>query len=140
MLWEEDVAPGHPGLPLRILALDLDPASLARARAAVYHPATLRELPRGWRERWFQETRRGLEFQRERLHSASVGFVRARLEALPVRPGSADLLLCRYLAFTYYRGGRLDRARQQLERTLRPGGVLVTGAKEAGPPVSRTHF
>jgi len=41
-----------------------------------------------------------------------------------------DLVLCRYLAFTYYRGERLLAATILLWEALRPGGVLMVGKKE----------
>jgi chemotaxis methyl-accepting protein methylase len=39
-------------------------------------------------------------------------------------PRGQDLVLCRYLAFTYYRGER------RLHAALRPGGALMIGRKE----------
>ena len=57
LMWHEAVAARFPGVRLEILATDLDPAMLRRAREATYEPSSLRELPMPWRERGF--VRRG---------------------------------------------------------------------------------
>jgi chemotaxis protein methyltransferase CheR len=48
-------------------------------------------------------------------------------------PGNFDLVLCRYLFFTYFTGGRLRQAAQRLHAALNPGGALMTGAREDLP-------
>jgi chemotaxis protein methyltransferase CheR len=48
-------------------------------------------------------------------------------------PGEFDLVLCRYLFFTYFTGERLREAAKRLHAALRPGGVLMTGAREDAP-------
>lgn len=45
-------------------------------------------------------------------------------------PPDIDLLLCRYLVFTYYERERRRRAVERLHQALRPGGALMIGAKE----------
>jgi chemotaxis protein methyltransferase CheR len=44
--------------------------------------------------------------------------------------GEMDLVLARYLPFTYYKGTRRHAAAQRLWLALRPGGALMIGCKE----------
>ena len=62
-----------------------------------------------------------------------VRFLRHDLMVDPV-PQNQDLVLCRYLAFTYYRGERRHRAACRLWEGLRPGGALMIGRKEGLTP------
>ena len=127
MVWLEDIVPLHPGSALEIIASDIDGASLERASAARYHSSSLREVPPDTRARFFR-LERGLWS----LAGAVKGLV--RLEQRNVMsgplPSGMDLVLCRYLAFTYYRGERLLAATGRLWEALRPGGVLMVGNKE----------
>ena len=45
-------------------------------------------------------------------------------------PGEMDLVLARYLPFTYYKGTRRHAAAQRLWLALRHGGALMIGCKE----------
>ena len=47
-------------------------------------------------------------------------------------------MLCRYLAFTYYRGERLHHTAGALRQSLVDGGALVIGAKERVPEAVRS--
>jgi chemotaxis methyl-accepting protein methylase len=49
-------------------------------------------------------------------------------------PAGLDLILCRYLAFTYYHGERRRLAGRRLWQALRPGGALMIGRKEGLGP------
>jgi chemotaxis methyl-accepting protein methylase len=51
-----------------------------------------------------------------------------------------DLVLCRYLAFTYYRGERLLAATRRLWESIRPGGALMVGRKERLPESASALF
>lgn len=132
MVWLESIAPFHPGSTIEIIAGDIDEASLERAGAARYDRSSLREVPPDTRARYFV---------REKRLWCLAGEVKGlvRLERRNVMsdplPSGMDLVLCRYLAFTYYRGERLLAATLRLWQALKPGGVLMVGKKEhlAGP-------
>jgi chemotaxis protein methyltransferase CheR len=134
MVWLESIAPSHRGNALEIIAGDIDTASLERARAARYNSSSLREVPLDTRARFFRPER-GLWS----LADAVRGQVRFELQNVmsdPL-PSGLDLVLCRYLAFTYYRGERLLAATVRLWEALRPEGVLMVGKKEClGGPES----
>jgi chemotaxis methyl-accepting protein methylase len=51
-----------------------------------------------------------------------------------------DLVLCRYLAFTYYRGQRKYRAAKTLWEAIRPSGALMIGRKDIMGPYERELF
>lgn len=127
MAWEE-VSGEKP--PLVVLATDRDEAVLGRAGAALYPPGSLREIPPGSRDQWFD--REGDAF---RLKPEMRGRVAFRLHDLLVEPspGRFDLVLCRNLAFTYF--GREERVAvaRRIAAALDPGGWFVIGRTEKLP-------
>ena len=127
VVWLENIAPVHPDSTLEIIASDIDQASLERAGAARYHLSSLREVPLDTRMRFFR-VERDLWSPNETVK----GLVRyeKRNVMSDAPPAAMDLVLCRYLAFTYYRGERLLAATARLWDALRPGGVLMVGKKE----------
>lgn len=131
VLWLETLRPRFPDRDLEILATDIDPAVLHRARDGWYPARTLREVPGVARDRWFSSERGGWRIRPEAARL--VRFQRHNLMEDPP-PRSRDLVLCRYLAFTYYQGARRYRAAERLWESLRPGGALVIGRKEGLGP------
>lgn len=137
ILWLDRLAPRFPGVGLDILATDIDDESLARAHVARYTIQSLREGREELAAGWFE--------QEEGLYRPVPGarrLVRFRKHNLMADPPPAgmDLVLCRYLAFTYYSGRRLDAAVATLAEALRPGGLLMIGRKEGMPERGLTYF
>ena len=113
-----------------VLATDVHPAVLERARRAAYPASSLRELTAAERTRAF--TRRGAEHVVRPEIAARVTVVRHDLgDAAP--DGPFDLVLCRNVAFTYLDGASQRAVLANLSGALRPGGALVTGLHEAPP-------
>jgi chemotaxis methyl-accepting protein methylase len=137
LLWE-GLPPGlRAGRELEILATDIDEEVLERARSALFPASAVRRFPGALRETGFEE-------EGSRLRVAGpvrgrVSFVRSDLLADPP-PEGCHLVLCRYLAFTYYRGERLARAAGALLAALDPAGALVTGTREPRPPELEPRF
>jgi chemotaxis methyl-accepting protein methylase len=127
IVWLEHARPSWPEARLEIIATDIDEVALERARRGAYANGSLREVAPERRERWFVR-RGGMWWVDERLRRL-VAFERGNLMTDPP-PQDMDLVLCRYLAFTYYEGERRRRAVERLHRALRPGGALMIGAKE----------
>jgi chemotaxis methyl-accepting protein methylase len=130
MLWLERFADRYPDEGLEILALDMDRASLDRARAGLYPPGSLKEADPGLRQKYFVPEKGMM-----RLDASvrdMVRFQRREVAREPL-PHGFDLVLCRYLFFTYFTGKRLRRAAEELHDCLRPGGLLMTGRKEEVP-------
>lgn len=130
LLWSFHLAARFPGLSLRILATDADPALLARAARACYRASSLAELPPEWRERAF--AREGALLCLKPPDRSEVEFRRQDLRA-EAPAGPFDLVLCRNLAFTYFDDGGQRRALARLADALQPGGALVIGRKERLP-------
>ena len=138
-IWSAGCASGEEAYTLalicdgQVLASDLDPNMLRRARAATYERSSLRELPGPLLERGFDE-RDGRyvvrpEFRRQvTVHEHDLG------TAAPAGP--FDLILCRNTAFTYFTPDRQRAVLGRLRGVLRPGGALVIGLHERLPDPS----
>jgi chemotaxis protein methyltransferase CheR len=127
LLWLANFHRGQPDRPVEILGTDADAPSLERARRALYRAGSLREVPPEIRQRYFRREKD--QWLLEGPVRAMVDFVeRDLMDDSPSDP--FDLVCCRYLAFTYYRGRRLLEAARRLRGALRPGGALMIGRKE----------
>lgn len=130
IVWVEALAPECPGVRLELTATDADRHLLHRAGRACYPEGTLRELPAAWREVAFVQ--RGEEWCLREAYRAGVAFrcedVRRRMPA-----GPFHLILCRYLAFTYFDAPLQREIAAGLRDRLAPGGLLVLGTHETLP-------
>jgi len=128
IIWLERLRERYPDLGLEILATDIDEAALERARVGRYAKGSLKELQAGSLESWFSGGN-GL-WRLDEGVKRLVRFERHNLLADPP-PEGIDIVICRYLAFTYYSGERLLSAALRIHGALRPGGLLMTGHKES---------
>jgi chemotaxis methyl-accepting protein methylase len=128
LLWKSQLQPWYPQAEIRITALDVDPACLERARAGLYSRKTLREVPEHILDTWFN--REGSGFLR--LHPEIRNMVSFYCSDILQEhlPGNQDLILCRYLVFTYFQGRKRQRFARRIISALNPGGCLVLGKKE----------
>ncbi len=130
ILWDIEVATGYPSVALLIVASDVDQAMLARAREGCFEPTSLHELPPTLIEQGFDrldfrycvkpEHRKGIEFLDQDLRTETP----ARL---------FDLILCRYVAFTYFAVPLQRKVLASMLKRLRPQGYLVIGTHEQLP-------
>ena len=132
--WALDVSRHFPEVELRILGTDVDHASLRRAREACYRPSSLKELPAEWRGTAFTQAG-DLACLREQ-YKRPVSLLEHDLRR-GVPDGPFDLILCRYLAFTYFDTQAQLEAGALLADALRPGGILVLGTHERLPEGAR---
>jgi chemotaxis protein methyltransferase CheR len=130
LLWREAVAARFPALRLEVLATDIEPAMLDRAREAAYDASSLKELPQALREGAFIR-RHGLYVLRAEYRRL-VTLGRHDLRASP-REGAFDLVLCRNVAFTYMANEPQRIVLGSLAGVLRPAGALVIGLHESLP-------
>jgi chemotaxis protein methyltransferase CheR len=130
LIWQQALAARFPALRLDVLATDVDPAMLRRAREATYDASSLRELPVRWRDSGF--TRRAGRYV---LHPEYRELVSVEHHDLRTPPptGPFDLVLCRSVAFTYLDPAGQHTALARLAGVLRPGGALVIGLQESLP-------
>jgi chemotaxis methyl-accepting protein methylase len=127
LLWLEHFRELHPGRPVEILGADIDAASLERARLGVYEPGSVREIPKSLLQRYFRRENR-LWHLDEKVKDL-VRFAECDLmHSAP--PQGMDLVCCRYLVFTYYRGRRRFEAARRLWQALSPKGALMIARKE----------
>lgn len=137
LVWLEYLRPVFPSFTIEILATDIDHSSLERAVEGLYSTASLRESPGEIRDKWFKR-KNGLWQIDERVNEL-VRFENRNLLKDPL-PSGIDLVLCRYLIFTYYRGERLLKAAKRIYEALRPGGALMTGRRETLNAVCEDFF
>jgi chemotaxis protein methyltransferase CheR len=130
IIWGQELAARFPALTMRILATDIHPAMLVRARRACYTAGSLRELPEAWRAAAFAR-QNGLYCLSEPYKQAVTVVSHDIRTGQP--GGPFDLILCRNLAFTYFDEDRQHKTAACLVNALRPGGALVLGAHERLP-------
>jgi chemotaxis protein methyltransferase CheR len=114
------------GVEIHIVATDVDPALLERARRASYGESSLRDLPGDLRARAFDDGRLRPEYH------DSVEFIRHDVRH-GAPGGPFDVALCRNLVFTYFADELQREVGRHLARSLRAGGALVVGVHEALP-------
>ncbi|MEW6519278.1 MAG: protein-glutamate O-methyltransferase CheR [Thermodesulfobacteriota bacterium] len=132
LLWQYLLAPQLAGeVRLEIVATDVDPAMLARARAGRYGRGSLRELPAEWVRGSFR--REQDDFVLSEPVRSRVAFLCHDLRDEPPFAAQFQLILCRNLAFTYFDAASQLAVLARLCRSLRPGGALVIGCHERLP-------
>lgn len=130
LVWRYGVAASFPGVRFQVLATDVDPVVLQRARNGCYEAPSLRDLPAGWRATAFRRLDGHFQLRRELGECVAL----CRHDVRDGAPdGPFDLVLCRNLAFTYYDEPLQRRIVAVLARSLRSRGVLVIGAHESLP-------
>jgi chemotaxis protein methyltransferase CheR len=137
LCWLNYLQPSHPEWSISITATDIDDASLDRARAGIYSIQSLREVPPELRTRWF---RREDSLWRISPEATALVTLQKSNLLLDAPPQNVDLVLCRYLAFTYYKGERLLAAVRKVWASLRARGVLMIGRKESLPEAAGELF
>lgn len=134
--WETAGRPAVPPL-VRIDATDVDEASLATARAAVYPPSSFREAPPDAVRRWA-----AVEGDGYRLHPPIRSLVRVLRHDLGRDPPPAppyDLVVCRNVVI-YFERETQERLFRQFAEGLKPGGLLFLGKVEMLYGPARDHF
>jgi chemotaxis protein methyltransferase CheR len=111
---------------VEVLATDVDPVLLERARIACYPKSSLRDLPEHILAAAFDD---GCLRRESRV---AVSFLLHDVRG-DQPPGTFDLVLCRNLAFTYFAEAEQRSVARRLHASLRAGGALVVGTHEAPP-------
>jgi chemotaxis protein methyltransferase CheR len=130
ILWDIEVASAFPGVSLSIVATDVDQTMLARAREGCFEPTSLHELPPPLIERGFD--RLESRYCVKAIHRQGIEIIDQDLRsATPSR--DFDLILCRYVAFTYFSEPLQRKVLASMLERLRPQGYLVIGTHEKLP-------
>ncbi len=127
LLWTEYILPNFPNHKLNIVGLEVDKSSLIRASQAVYQEKTLREIPSPIKAKWFIKERG--QYHLHPLIKDQVQFRYLDILKDPL-PADQDIILCRYLVYTYFRQERQFKASQSLWQALKDNGLLMIGQKE----------
>jgi chemotaxis protein methyltransferase CheR len=130
LAWEFELRPRSPALGIEILATDMNPAVLARARAGCYPASSLKALPQAWRSAAFVE-KSGVQCLRAEF-AAGIVFQAHDIRG-PLPRGPFHLVLCRNLVLTYFEPALQREVLERIAATLVPRGLLVVGAHEAPP-------
>ncbi|UZK66523.1 CheR family methyltransferase [Sphingomonas sp. M1-B02] len=111
-----------------IIATDVSPAALARARAGRFSQFEIqRGLPVRRMLAWFDGA--GSEWSAKSELLRRIQFRQQNLTADPAPPGKFDIILCRNVML-YFSGEVRQRVFGTLASAVRPGGLLVLGAGE----------
>jgi chemotaxis protein methyltransferase CheR len=130
IIWRQLLATQFPTVRLRILATDIDPQAIERAKRACYHASSLKQLPPALRERPFTTVDPELCLKDE--YRAAVTFAVQDIRN-DTPEGQFHLILCRNLAFTYFDEKLQRDMTQRLTDKLAPDGVLIIGKLESLP-------
>lgn len=130
ILWKLSLAPRFPSLGLQIVATDVDPLAIARARSGCYPGSSVKDLPAEWRAKAFSPTLDGFCVKPDYREPVSF-FVQDIREQAP--EGPFHLIFCRNLAFTYFDEEVQRTTLQKMTERLAPDGALVIGSQESLP-------
>ena len=133
ILWDLEVARSCPGVSLSLIATDVDLTMLARAREACFEATSLHELPPHLIEQAFD--RIGLRFCVKPQHRDGINFLDQDLRTEAPTP-LFDLILCRYVAFTYFAPPLQEQVLTRIVDRLLPNGYLAIGTHERLPAKS----
>ncbi len=129
MAWSLELQEAVPGVALRVLATDIDPHMLERARAARYTRGSLKDLPLDWRSHF---ERVGDDYVLPERFRQGVELRQADVRG-PAPAERFRLILCRHLVFTYFAPALQAEVLQRFLGALEPGGFLVVAPKEMLP-------
>ena len=130
ILWDLEIARAYPCGPLSLVATDIDATMLARAHQGVFEATSLRELPSRFIEEAFDHADSRYRVRTE--FRQGINFLVQDLRA-QTATGPFDLVLCRYVAFTYFAEPLQRRTLLRISTQLLPGAYLVIGTHERIP-------
>jgi len=119
------------GLHPLILATDVSPRILARAREALFRKSELRSVPPHFRQLYFSEVKPGLFRLSSELRRYVIFRQHDLLQDEP--PGLFDLVVCRNLLI-FFRPEVQERLLKKLIQATTEGGFLILGRSERVNP------
>jgi chemotaxis protein methyltransferase CheR len=130
ILWDVEIASAYPSVSLSVIASDVDKAMLARARGGCFDLTSLHELPSPLVEQAFNRV--GSQYCVQPKHREGIEFLEQDLRT-EMPPHLFDIILCRYVAFTYFAVPLQRKVLVGILERLRPRGYLVVGTHEQLP-------
>lgn len=130
MIWRLRVASRFSTLRLRLLATDVDPEMIKRAKMGCYPAHSVRDVPADIAARAFRRSPAGYCVTEE--CRADIEFVEQDIRrAVPVE--HFHLVLCRNLVLTYFEETLQRRILEQVTAQLLPCGAVIFGLTESVP-------
>ena len=139
ILWETFTAKCSTPPRLKMIATDLAPQYLERAKKGIYPAGALRDADAERRSDWFFNVKKDRYIVRPWVKNG----IDWRVQDLLTDPPPAedlDLVFLRNSLLTYYLPDLSEKPLQRVINALRPGGFLVIGAKERLPEAARNHL
>ena len=133
ILWDLEIAETYAGVSISITATDVDKTMLTRARTACFEKTGVRELPAHLVEQAFDPV--GPQLCVKPRHREGIQFSEQDLQ-LQAPATRFDLILCRYVTFTYFALPLQQRLLASMLERLLPHGYLVIGTHEHLPSTS----
>jgi chemotaxis protein methyltransferase CheR len=130
ILWDLEIASSFPSVSCSILATDVDEGMLARARKGCFKRTSLHEMPLPLIEGAFDRV--GPLYCIKPRHREGIEFIIHDLRS-EMPPYVFDLVLCRYVAFTYFAVPLQRTVLARMVDRLQPNGYLVIGSDEKLP-------
>ena len=130
ILWDLEVASSFPSVSLSIIATEIDKAMLARAQEGCFEATSLHELPAHLVGQAFDQI--GARFCIKAPHRQGIEFLCQDLRTEMPAP-AFDLILCRYVAFTYFAAPLQRSVLYRIVDRLLPDGYIVIGGHEKLP-------
>jgi chemotaxis protein methyltransferase CheR len=130
ILWDVEVESAYPGVALSIIASDVDKGMLGRAREGCFEPTSLHELPPPLIEQAFD--RLGPRYCVKLKHREGIEFLDQDIRT-EMPSHIFDLILCRYVVFTYFAEPLQRKVLARMLERFRPLGYLVIGTHEQLP-------
>jgi chemotaxis protein methyltransferase CheR len=115
---------------IELVASDLSPAALAKARSGAFGPRAVRGKLPAWAEPSLRPTQGGYEAAKELVQRIDWRELNLLDRAAIERLGGFDLILCRNVLI-YFREQTARRVVETLSARLRPGGALLVGVSES---------
>lgn len=131
ILWKIRVVPaiGY-DLPLRIIATDINPGILRRAREGRHPAGSLRDLPEELIRQAFIQS--GKFFTIKRPFTENIDF-REQDIRVQLPEGFFHLILCRNLVLTYFEKALQQEILHKIVERLHHAGILIIGVHESLP-------
>lgn len=123
----------YPHVPdLEVLATDINPIYLDRARVGIYQPSSLKEVTKEIRSRYFKQKGGKKLFEVKASLKEGISWKNHHLLSDP--PGlDFDIVFLRNNVLTYYKDRLQNWAFSNVLASLAPNGILVLGSHETIP-------
>ena len=131
ILWKTRVLPAlHLDMPLKIIATDINPYVLKRAREGCYAESSLGDLPGELIQQAFQQS--GNFYTVKEAFRENIEFIEQDIR-VHVPEGFFSLILCRNLVATYFEDALQRYILESILKKLSQGGFFVMGIHESLP-------